>query len=75
VRDKRDVEYLYITRYDLNKRSVVKYYLFFPPSYTTLIYISANEAQIIVNQKFANNIKFVFGKTGWVIPDLFRCEE
>jgi hypothetical protein len=58
-------------RYDLNKRSVVKKLTIFPPSgYTTLIYISPIEAQIIVNQKFANNIKFVFGKTGWVIPDL-----
>jgi hypothetical protein len=42
----------------------------FPLDCTTLIYISAIEAQIIVNQKFANNIKLVFGKTGWVIPDL-----
>jgi hypothetical protein len=39
------------------------------------IYISAIEAQIIVNLKFTNHNKFVFGKTGWVIPDLLRCEK
>jgi len=36
----------------------------------TYYIISAMEARIIVNQKFTNYIKYIVGKTGWVIPDL-----
>jgi len=39
------------------------------PKFTYYI-ICAMEAHIIGNQKFTKYIKFIVGKTGWVIPDL-----
>jgi hypothetical protein len=40
----------------------------------TYYIISAMEARIIVNKKFTNCIKFIVGKTGWVIPDYYDAE-
>jgi hypothetical protein len=54
TRNEGDAEYLYITRHDLNNRSVVeKLPAFSSGLYYT--YISAIEAHVIVNQKFTNN--------------------
>ncbi|RHN74373.1 hypothetical protein MtrunA17_Chr2g0309601 [Medicago truncatula] len=36
----------------------------------TYYIICAMEAHNIINQKFTNYIKFIVGKTGWVVPDL-----
>ena len=68
---KKSYIFLY-TRYALEKISVVEKLFFFSDVYYT--YISATITHIIVNQKFTYYIKFVVGKTGWVIPDLLWCE-
>jgi len=57
TRNERNVEYLYITRHNLDKISVVeKLPAFSSGLYYT--YISAIEAHVIVNQKFTNHNKF-----------------
>jgi len=56
-----DLYYTYI--------SAMEAYIIVKLKFTYYI-ISAMEARIIVNQKFTNYIKYIVGKTGWVIPDL-----
>ena len=57
TRNERDVKYLYITRHNLDKISVVEtLHVFSSGLYYT--YISAIEAHVIVNKKFTNHNKF-----------------
>jgi len=49
--------------------SAMEAHIIVNPKFTYYI-LCAMEAHIIINQKFTNYIKFIVGKTGWVIPDL-----
>ena len=64
-----DVEYLYITQIESNKKCVLeKLSAFSYGLYYT--YINAIETHVIVSQKLTNKNEFLVGMIGWVILNI-----